>query len=205
MSEKKIVERGAIAWDLDDTCCHFMAPALKALQAFNGRKVTPEECVNSMWLNDFLTKDELDRFLPTIFNPAFYMKLEPTAIFEQRHTREFAFLHQQFDFHAVTARRFALGRLALRITSDWLHLQEVQMDGITICHPDQPKTQVLPANTLAVVDDSASVCKDAAARGLKVFLVDRPWNRHLDVSTMKNVHRVTHATALKRMADELLS
>lgn len=204
MSDTKTFQRGSIAWDIDDTLCHFMGPVLIELQKVMNKKLKPEQLVNSMWLSDFLTADELDKFLPHVFNPTFYAALQPTAILQQRLSREFTFLHDKFDFHAVTARRYALGRLALRITSDWLHSQEVQFDGITICHPDQPKSDVTPQNTVAVVDDSASVCVAAAKRGLKVFLVDRPWNRHVKVTEYSTMLRVTHENAIRVMAEELL-
>jgi hypothetical protein len=205
MSEKKIMQRDVIVWDVDDTLCHFMAPALKALEKWNGRKITPDQCVNSMWLNDFLTKDELDQFLPTIFNPQFYTELKGTAILDNRwKDANFALLQQKYDFHAVTARRFALGQEALRVTSDWLHSQNVRMDGITICHPDQSKADAAPMNTKVIVDDSASVAIHGAYKGWTVFLVDRPWNKHLDVKTLPRVFRVTHENALTRMAEELL-
>lgn len=201
---KPPVNHEVLVWDLDDTLCHFMAPVLKELERVMGKKLKPDQLVNSQWLDDFLTKEELDHFLPYVFNPSFYSELQPTPILQRRLSREFVALHQKYDFHAVTARRFALGRNALRITADWLHDQQVQMDGITICHPDQSKTDVAPPNTRVIVDDSASVAKHGAAKGWKVFLVDRPWNRHLDVKTLPGAIRVTHENALDVMANELL-
>ena len=200
----KYYERGSVAWDLDDTLCHFMAPALSELKRVMGKDVKLEECVNNLWLNDFLTKDELNEFLPYVFNPSFYSELKPTAILDQRLTPEFSALHEKYDFHVVTARRSALGRLAHRITSEWLHSQQVQVDSITISHPNQPKAQVMSMNTIAVVDDSAKVCEDAADRGLKVFLIDRPWNQHVRDKNFPTMYRVTHETALAHMARILL-
>jgi uncharacterized HAD superfamily protein len=201
---KKFYERGTIVWDVDDTLCHFMQPALHELKRVMGKELQPEQLVNSMWLNDFLTKDELDAFLPYVFNPSFYSELKPTAILEQRTTPEFSALHARYDFHVVTARRLALGRHAHRLTSDWLHDQGVQVDGITISHPDQCKTVVMPSNTIAVVDDSSSVALAAATCGVQVFLIDRPWNRHLDEKEHRTLHRVTHETVLAKMAHHLL-
>jgi uncharacterized HAD superfamily protein len=198
------VERGAIAWDVDDTLCHFMAPVLSQLYQVMGKEANPEQLVTSHWLEVFLTPSEIENFLPHVFNPQFYMKLEPTAILDQRFSPEFRALHDKFDFHVVTARRKALGRAAHRVTSDWLHQQEMQVDGVTICHPDQPKAQVMPMNTIAVVDDSSKVVLDAAERGVHAFLIDKPWNRKVDTVAHKLIHRVTHETCLKVMAQVFL-
>jgi uncharacterized HAD superfamily protein len=205
MNNRKLpYTRGTIVWDVDDTLCHFMSPVLLELRRIMNKQLYPEQLTNSQWLNDFLTKEELDAFLPYVFNPSFYAELQPTAILAQRLTPEFSALHDKFDFHVVTARRFALGRLAHRITSDWLHDQQVQVDGLTICHPDQPKAQVMPTNTIAVVDDSSAVCVEAAECGAKVFLVDRPWNRHVNEDKYPTMYRVTHENCLAHMARVLL-
>lgn len=197
-------ERDVLAWDVDDTLCHFMAPVLQELKRVMGKSLKPDQLVNSQWLNDFLTKEELDHFLPYVFNPSFYAELKPTAILQQRLSREFTMLHAKYDFHVVTARKLALGKIAHRLTSDWLHDQQVQVDGITICHPDQSKVDAAPRNTKVIVDDSAKVAIHGAGRGWKVFLVDRPWNRHLDLKLLPNTIRVTHENALEIMANELL-
>lgn len=195
------VSRGCIVWDMDDTLAHFMEPTLTELRYILKKDLNVEDLKNSMWLNDFLTKDELDKFLPYVFNSSFYGSLAPTAILAQKHSHEFKSLHTKFDFHVVTARRYALGRRALSITADWLavHAHEV-MDGISICHPDQPKIEVLPQNTVAVVDDSARVCMDVAKLGCKAFLIDRPWNQHVQEDQFPHLYRVTHETALAHMA-----
>lgn len=199
------VERGTIVWDMDDTLCHFMEPVLRELYRVLGVYIDPATITTSMWLNDMLTKEQFDAFIPYVFNPSFYAELTPTAILANRWSPEFNALHEAFDFHVVTARRLALERRALPLTGDWLHkYAPAAMDGVTITHPDQPKSQVMPGNTIAVVDDSVKVVLDVAEKGVRAFLIDRPWNHHLDVEQHPRIYRVTHENVLAHMARVLL-
>jgi hypothetical protein len=199
------MRRKTILWDMDDTRAHFVAPVLTELRrVMPDKTLQPEHMTDGAWLHDFLTGEELDAFLPYVFNPSFYSELEPTAIVKQRTSLEFINLQQAFDFHMVTARAAALRGQAHKVTSDWLHDQGIEVQGITICHPDQPKSQVFPSNAVAIVDDSGKVILDAASRGLECFLIDQPWNRHMVSKPGAAFHRVTQEEALAHVARILL-
>lgn len=200
----KTMQRKTLLLDADDTLAHFVAPVLGELRRIMGKDLYPQHMTDGAWLHNFLTPEELDAFLPYVFNKSFYSELKPTAVIQQRLTPEFVALQEALDFHVVTARGAALGRDAHRVTSDWLHAQEVQVQGITIVHPDQPKSQVFPKNAVAILDDSGKVILDAAAHGLECFLIDKPWNAHMVSTPATPFHRVKQQDAVATMARVLL-
>lgn len=197
--------RKSIVFDMDDTMAHFVAPVLAELRRTTDKNLYPENMTDGAWLQKFLTPEELATFLPRVFNAQFYNALKPSAIVDQWETSLHRInLQQKFDFQVVTARGVALRGDALRVTSNWLHMFDVEMHGITICHPDQPKTRVFPANAAAVLDDSCKVILDAAQHGLECFMIDQPWNRHMVSTPSAPFHRVTQENALGVMAHILL-
>lgn len=197
-------QRKSIIFDADDTLAHFVAPVLAEVRRILKKDLHPHHMTDGAWLHRFLTPEELDAFLPHVFNTRFYNLLKPTAIVDQWDDHDRINLQQAFDFQVVTARGVALGRDALWTTSNWLNLHSLEMQGVTICHPDQPKSRVFPANAAAILDDSGKVILDAASHGLECFMVTQPWNAHMVSTPHAPFHRVTQENALQEMARILL-
>lgn len=191
-----------IMFDMDDTMCHFMGRALGIINSLLSKNIKPEELTETMWIHNMLNEEELKIVLPKVFSASFYATLDPAYIVYQAQSSMWKELHDAFNFHVVTARKIALGRRSLQVTSDWLHSNLVDVDGITITHPYESKLRCAPRETKVVVEDSKTVARDALAHGCRVFLVDQPWNR--DMEPNEALIRVTPQTLLQRMHSVLV-
>lgn len=92
------------------------------------------------------------------------------------------------SIHFVTSRRFGLK--SAHNTMDWLHEWDFPYDSITLSHD---KTLV---NVDVLVDDYERNWRECSEAGMRVFVMDRPWNQHL-----VGVDRVTCFNLRSKVAD----
>ena len=88
-------------------------------------------------------------------------------------------LQQQFRIVIITARRPSTRPQ----TEEWLHRHEFPFDEL---HLTDDKTDVAEGLVFAV-DDHPEHVQDYVSRGIKVFLMDQPWNRCFSASGVTRV------------------
>lgn len=105
----------------------------------------------------------------------------------------FSAIHEHgHSIHIVTNRSF--GDLSPQNTIEWLHEHDLPYDSITFA---ADKTVV---NLDLMIDDYEKNFIDMTNHGVRVYLQDRPWNRHVETSL--RVHTWDDFLAEVLLADE---
>jgi uncharacterized HAD superfamily protein len=195
------MKKEVIVFDMDDTLCKFVQPALEIVNESLGKNLKIEDLREGMWIDNMLTPEELEVVEGKIFCEEFYYDLMHTDPLTLKFRKHWVALRSKYHLQVVTARGLALGRDALRITHAWLDSKGADVHGITIVNPGDSKVKASPNNTKVFVEDSAKVTEEALNAGHKVFLITRPWN--IDLPAHPNMHRTTTAELMPLMTEVL--
>lgn len=160
-----------IALDIDDTVLNFSKPLLSDLNASFNKNVSYDELLNQHWVKTHFPEAKLNDHA----THEFYWRLVPSSVtlFESDCWKLFK---DTFNIHVVTARSLVLGEMAMTATSSWLKKWSLGATGLSITHPDENKVHYVPSNTIAFIEDSPKVAKDALEAGKHVYMINRPWN-----------------------------
>lgn len=166
----------SIVWDMDDTLCLLTPHLIEAVYKVTGKKLTDEDLTRGHWVQHHVAPELVGRVEAAIFEPHIYRNLTPSVVLHDLLGPAGAALRDSFRHHVITARRGALGDAAFDITHSWLADVGLPADGLSITHPDDNKMDAAPRGTVAVVDDSVRVIKDALDAGCYGIMVATPWN-----------------------------
>ena len=102
---------------------------------------------------------------------------------------------ENFDFNSITARKFAtsnssLGKLARKMFKQWLKKYDINFSTFNFCSEDRsPEEKLLSCKKLnvdAMIEDKPEVALYLANNGIKVIMIDAPYN--LDTNHENIIH-----------------
>jgi len=163
-----------------------------------GKKVFKREPVdvNAYSLEDMFDVKDIPK--PILYAKAFgiysnYCKNEPPREYIKETFDEL--IDDECEFHSITARKFAtinnaLGNLARKWYKNWLDNNGIRFNTIQFCDEvNSQKDKLLACNKLNVdvmVEDKPEIAIYLAQNGIKVIMIDAPYN--LDVKHENIIH-----------------
>lgn len=193
-----------IVWDMDDTLCHLTPHLIEAVYKVAGKRLTDDDFARGHWVQHHVAPELVRRVEAAIFEPHIYRNLAPSVVLHHLLGPAGAALRESFRHHVITARKGALGDAAFGITHSWLADMSMRADGLSITHPDENKMDAAPRGTVAVVDDSVRVIKDALDAGCYGIMVATPWNRSFTSDSRKFV-RVSPEAVVPTLTELLVA
>ena len=165
--------------------------------------------VNAYSLEDMFDVKDISK--PILYAKAFgiysnYCKNEPPREGVKETFDEL--LENDFEFHSITARKFAtsnnkLGSIARKWYQKWLNKNGIRFNSIQFCDEDNSPTDKLLAckklNVDAMLEDKPDVAMYLAQNGIKIIMIDAPYN--LDVKHENIIHVPNWLEAKKVLKD----
>ena len=161
--------------DIDDTCAAFGPYVYQRFNLALGSNHKLEDLTDyDMHKHMGIT---LERFYDLL---AVHHIFETLPVYEEWRGYAVSARAAGYNVGYITARGMAAHAKAKTLV--WLHQNGFPVDGLWIVEPGSEKCLVVPDGTVVAVEDSDKHAERYHAYGInRVYLIERPWNRHHDL------------------------
>jgi 5'(3')-deoxyribonucleotidase len=179
-----------IGVDIDGVLADFNSTYVERVIAITGRDLFPPRpfaipCWDYAPIYGYTKEEEKLAWVSIIEDPTFWAKLSPYADTEDSIKFLVRLIAEGHDVYFVTARP---GLNSKKQTEDWLRRMGMPSPTVLISHSKGLCADALKLD--AYIDDRWENAVDVVTRGVKTFLLDRPWNSVQDAA-QRGIVRVT--------------